>query len=178
MTYQLPGLLWLLIHLLLQPTFASPLSPGTESTSVFQPTFNLTSIALIPSPHFQPTCSSAKPAYHPITREACSEGLKYLIDNRPETRRRFVHQSRPYNFPPQPAPGSTCEITVFTRLPGHEAVFDYYDVYVDAQAVIDECEMKPGASSGPSTGRVQMLERGRWNGFWVEVSGGKMLQEE
>lgn len=163
------GLVCFSIYLLLDSTFAIPLDSAPLSSFALQPTLNDTSIPSLASAHFQPTCSATLPGYHLITRPACSEGLQYLINNHPETPRKFVYQEKPYRFPPQPLPGTTCEITVFTRLPGHEAVFDFYDIYVDADAIIDKCGAKPGTRIGPLAGRVQMLEEGRWNGFWVEV---------
>ena len=51
-------------------------------------------------------------------------------------------------------------------------VFDFYDIYLDAQAVLDECNPAiGGAKRGSMTGRVQMLDRDgkKPNGFWVEV---------
>ena len=162
----------LVLGVLIRSVYASPLTlniPQRLSPSSKSLSSNVTAFGNYPP--FQPVCLPQIASRLPITRRGCTASLKYLVDNHPSALRTFTGGLQSYVFPPFPVRGQECEILVYTKNRGQQAIFDYWDVYVDANAIIDDCGVEESTEASSWSGRVQMLDKGArsWNGFYVEV---------
>ena len=164
----------LFLGVLISSVYASPLTlniPQSPASSSALPSSNVTALGShLP---FRPICLPPIASRFPVTEGGCTASLKYLVDNYPSVPRTFTGGLPNYVFPPFPVHGQECEVIVYAKNRGHQAIFDYWDVYVDAYAIIDECGVEKPTEAGSWSGRVQMLDKGaqRWNGFYVEVRG-------